>query len=81
MTRTIGGGERPSGRVLCPRDLAGKSLRCTGCQPEGSRRYRTIHAGDRQLAWPRRPVRSETCRSTNSVLLSSNFGRRAKWAN
>src|SRR5262245_8314774 len=26
----------------------------------------------------RRPVRSETCRISNSVLLSSNFGRRAK---
>ena len=24
-------------------------LRCEGCQPEGSRRYRPIHAGDRQL--------------------------------
>src|SRR5262249_16100381 len=27
----MSGGERPSGRVLCPRDLAGKSLRCADC--------------------------------------------------
>ena len=35
-TRTVGGGERPSRRVLCPRDLAGEPLRCEGCQPKGA---------------------------------------------
>jgi hypothetical protein len=49
-TRTVGGGERPCSRALCPRDLAGKSLRCAGYQPEGSRKHRPIHACDCQLA-------------------------------
>ena len=34
------------------------TVRCEGCQPEGSRRYRTIHARDRQLARPYRSVRA-----------------------
>ena len=63
---------------FAPRDLAGKSLRCAGCQPQGSRRYRPIYAEHRQLARPRRPVRSdgEALRHSAAYLreLLSHFG-------
>jgi hypothetical protein len=49
----------PSGRVLCPRDLAGEPFRCARCQPQGGGRNRSIHAADRQLARPRGPLRSD----------------------
>src|SRR5262245_28726940 len=44
-TRTIGGRERPSGRVLCPGDLAGKP-NAKAVSPKGA---------DRQLARPADP--------------------------
>jgi hypothetical protein len=58
---------------FCPGDLAGEPLQCAGCQPEGSRRYRPIHAGDRQLARSRRPVRSHGLVTYSRELLN-RFG-------
>src|SRR5262249_3374689 len=50
--RPIGGGERPSGRVLRTGHLAGEPLQCQCCRVEGSRRYRTIATA----SWPVSPI-------------------------
>ena len=60
--RAVGGGECPSRRVLCPRNLAREPFRCESYQPQGSGRNCSIHAADRQLARPRRSVRAYSSR-------------------
>jgi len=57
--------------------LAGKSLDAQAVSPKGAggiAQFMPATASWHALA----DLEAETCRSTNSVLLSSNFGRRAK---
>jgi hypothetical protein len=43
-------GERPSRRILRPRDLAGEPLQRAGGEPQGGAGYCAIHVGDDGLA-------------------------------
>ena len=57
--RTIGSGERATGRIFRPRDLAGEPFQRARSEQQGRARHRAVHASDRRRAGASRPVRSD----------------------